>query len=191
LCYFRTEADGRIPRRRSHVGDLVCKRNSAYFRSSSDILTVMRVIERPFSDLLRHPKEVAGEVEDGDVLLRRRDEPDLRLTRADRDAERSAAFAALGRALRNVAIHEPKLLGTALVDAFPWLEVLPSNDRKAFVDEFSRVVVAASELDSYALLTQVVREWRATAEIYADPGLARRLAKPIHANGERVPRPAR
>ena len=40
--------------------------------------------ERPFSDLLRHPKEVTNDVENGDVLLRRRDEPDLRLTRADR-----------------------------------------------------------------------------------------------------------
>lgn len=151
----------------------------------------MRVVERPFSDLLRHPNEVAGDVEAGDVLLRRRDEPDLRLTRADREADRAAAFAALGRTLRNLATHDPKLLGTALGDAFPWLEILPPKDRDAFVDEFSRVVVAASELDSYSLLTQLVREWRATAEIYADPELARRLAKPIRATGERVRRPAR
>ncbi len=31
----------------------------------------MRLIERPFSDLLRKPKEVTDDVEQGDVLLRR------------------------------------------------------------------------------------------------------------------------
>src|SRR2546425_923405 len=68
----------------------------------------MRVTERPFSDLLRRPKDVTTDVEEGDVLLRRRDEPDLRLSRADRDADRAAAFAALGRTLRNLAVHSPK-----------------------------------------------------------------------------------
>ena len=150
----------------------------------------MRVTERPFSDLLRRPKEVTSDVEEGDVLLRRRDEPDLRLSRADRDADRSAAFAALGRALRNLAVHSPKALEGALGDAFPWLEFLPQADRSAFVDEFSRVVVAAADLDNYAPLGQLVREWRATAEVHADPKLARRLKRPLQAVGERIERPA-
>jgi hypothetical protein len=146
----------------------------------------MRVTERPFSDLLRHPKDVTTDVEDGDVLLRRRDEPDLRLTRADRDAERAVAFTALGRTLRNLAVHSPRALAAALGDAFPWLEFLPVTDRRLFVEEFSRVVVAAAELDSYAPLSQLVREWRATAEIHADPKLARRLRRPLEAAGDQV-----
>lgn len=150
----------------------------------------MRVTERPFSDLLRRPKEVSNDVEEGDVLLRRRDEPDLRLTRADRDAERAAAFAALGRTLRNLAVNNPGVLGEAVGEAFPWLEFLPAADRRAFVEEFSRVVVASAELDSYAPLSQLVREWKATAEIHADPKLARRLRKPIDAAGDRVEQPS-
>src|SRR5256885_14922289 len=150
----------------------------------------MRMPERPFSDLLRRPKEVTTDVEDGDVLLRRRDEPDLRLSRADRDADRAAAFAALGRTLRNLAVHSPKALEDALGDAFPWLEFLPARDRRAFVEDFSRVVVAAAELDNYAPLVQLVREWRATAEVHADPKLARRLKRPLQAAGERIERPA-
>jgi hypothetical protein len=150
----------------------------------------MRVTERPFSDLLRRPKEVTTDVEDGDVLLRRRDEPDLRLSRADRDAERAAAFAALGRTFRNLALHSPKTLEGALGDAFPWLEFLPAQDRRAFVEEFSRVVAAAAELDSYAPVVQLVREWRATAEVHADPKLARRLRRPLQAVGDRIERPA-
>ncbi len=77
----------------------------------------VRVTERPFSDLLRHPKDVAGDVDEGDVVLRRRDEPDLWLSRADREADRSEAFAAMGRALRNLAVHSPAALTDSLVDA--------------------------------------------------------------------------
>jgi hypothetical protein len=146
----------------------------------------MRVTERPFSDLLRHPKDVALEVDEGDIVLRRRDEPDLRLTRADRETERAAAFAAFGRTLRNLAVHNPGALADALGDAFPWLEFLPVVDRRAFVEEFSRVAAAAAELDTYAPMSQLVREWRATAEIHADPKLARRLRRPTHAAGGRV-----
>lgn len=150
----------------------------------------MRVTEHTFSDLLRHPKDVTDDVEDGDVLLRRRDEPDLRLTRADREAHRAEAFSALGRAMRNLAVHNPAALSDALADAFPWLEFLPAGDRRLFLDEFSRVVTAAAAVDNYEPLTQLVREWRATAEVHADPKLARRLRRPLEAGGERVALPA-
>jgi hypothetical protein len=112
------------------------------------------------------------------------------LTRADREAERAAAFAAFGRTLRNLALHNPKVLGEALGDAFPWLEFLPSADRRAFVEEFSRVAAAATELDMYGPMSQLVREWRATAEIHADPTLARRLRQMTDADGVRITPPA-
>lgn len=149
----------------------------------------MRVIERPFSDLLRKPKEVADDLEQSDVLLRRRDEPDLRLSRADREAQRADTFSAIGRALRNLAVHSPAALSDALGDAFPWVEFLPAADRRLFLDEFSRVVVAAAALDDYETLSQVVREWRATAEVHADPKLARRLRRAVEAAGEPVGAP--
>lgn len=146
----------------------------------------MRVVERPFSDLLRHPNQVAGDLEHGDVLLRRRDEPDLRLTRADREAERAVALVAFGRTLRNLAVHNRRALEEALADAFPWMEFLPGVDRRAFADEFSRVAIAAAELDSYGPLSQLIQEWRATAEIHAEPSLARRLRRAARADGEPV-----
>ena len=146
----------------------------------------MRIIERPFSDLLRHPNDVAGDLEGGDVLLRRRDEPDLRLTRADREAERVVALVAFGRTLRNLAVHNRRALDEALADAFPWIEFLPGVDRSLFTDEFSRVAIAAAELDSYGPLSQLIREWRATAEIHADPSLARSLRRATQAEGEPV-----
>lgn len=147
------------------------------------------MIERPFSDLLRKPKEVTDDLEQGDVLLRRRDEPDLRLSRADREAERADTFSAIGRALRNLAVHSPTALGDALGDAFPWVEFLPAADRRLFLDEFSRVVAAAAALDDYEALSQLVREWRATAEVHADPKLARRLRRAVVAAGEPITAP--
>ena len=149
-------------------------------------LIVMRLVERPFSDLLRHPKDVTSDVDESDVLLRRRDEPDLRLTRADRDDERAAAFTALARTLRNLAVHNPSALQDALGDAFPWLQFLPATDRRLFVEEFSRAIAGAADLGTYAPVSQLVREWRASAEIHADPKLARRLRKPVTAAGSRV-----
>lgn len=151
----------------------------------------MRVIEHPFSDLLRRPKEVTSDVDNGDVLLRRRDEPDLRLSRADREAERTEAFAALARAFRNLATHNAAALEDALNDAFAWLEFLPRADRRMFVTEFARVVEAAAALDNYAPLSQLLREWRATAEVHADPKLARRLRRPLEPAGESVPPPGK
>jgi hypothetical protein len=146
----------------------------------------MRIIERPFSDLLRHPKEVTEDLEDSDILLRRRDEPDVRLTLADREAGRASAFVALSRTLRNLAVYNPEALAGALAEAFPWLEFLPPGDRQLFVDEFSRVIAASAELDNYAALSQLLGEWRDTAEVHADPRLSRRLKRPLQADGQPV-----
>ena len=146
----------------------------------------MRLIERSFSDLLRHPNDVAADLDAGDVLLRRRDEPDLRLTLADRDAERSDVFRVLAMSFRNLAVHSPRVLDGAVLDSFAWLEFLPPKDRQAFLDEFSRILIASAEMDTYAQLAQVVREWRATAEIYAQPGLAKRLRQPVKATDGRT-----
>lgn len=151
----------------------------------------MRVTEHSFSDLLRRPKDVTDDLEAGDVLLRRRDEPDLRLSRADREAHRVEAFTAMGRALRNLAVRNPAALSEALTDALPWIEFLPSADRSMFLDEFTRVASAATTFDNYEPLTQLIHEWRATAEVHADPRLARRLRRPIEARGDRATLPAR
>ena len=150
-----------------------------------------RVDERSLPDLLRHPNDVEADLEAGDVLLRRRDEPDLRLTLADRDSERSDVFRVLAHSFRNLAVHSPGALEGAVLDAFAWSEFLPPKDRRAFLDEFSRTLIASAEMDTYAHLSQVVREWRVTAEIYTQPGLAKRLRQPVKATeGRAIAAPA-
>jgi hypothetical protein len=51
------------------------------------------------------------------------------------------------------------------------------------------VVTAAAALDTYAALGQLIREWRASAEVHADPRLALRLRRPVDASGELIPQP--
>lgn len=149
----------------------------------------MRVIERPFSDFLREPNDVVADLDDHDVVLRRRNAPALRLSDASRDDERAEAFDAVARLLRNLLAHRPAGLGDAIVDVFPWASLLPQRDRAEFVDDLVRTLVAASSLDNHAPVAQLLREWRATAEIHADPRLARRLRAAITADGDSVVAP--
>ncbi|MHB1501607.1 MAG: DUF6247 family protein [Candidatus Dormibacteria bacterium] len=149
----------------------------------------MHVTEHPFSDLLRKPNDVVKNLAHGDVVLRRRGAPALRLTRVDRDEERAVAYAMIGRTLRNLAVGQSDALGQSLLDEFPWTSFLPGDDREQFVREFTRMVVAVAEVDNFAPLSQLVEEWRATAEIHSDPGLASKLQPPVAAKGARVPPP--
>ncbi|MFN3215864.1 MAG: DUF6247 family protein [Acidimicrobiales bacterium] len=150
----------------------------------------MRVVERPFSEFLRQPNDVVAELVEHDVVLRRRNAPALRLSQADRDDDRSEAFEALARLLRNLAVHNPAALDTAVDEVFGWATFLPEADRKVFVEELTRTLVGAADVENYSPVAQLMREWKATAEIHADPALERRLRKPLDADGEQVTVPA-
>jgi hypothetical protein len=113
----------------------------------------------------------------------------LRLSEADRDDERDDAFDALARLMRNLLVHSPASLDAAVDEVFPWVTFLPWRERKKFVDDLSRTLVAASSIEHYAPVGQMLREWKATAELHADPRLARRLRNAITADGDAVPAP--
>lgn len=150
----------------------------------------MEVVERPFSEFLRHPNEVVAELAEHEVLLRRRNAPALRLIRADHHSDRTQALESTARLLRNIAAHSPAALSDALLDAFAWARFLPSDARDLFAQELTNTLLAAATVDVYTPVAQLVREWKATAEIHADPDLQRQLTKPVHATGDAVPRPA-
>ena len=150
----------------------------------------MQVIERTFSEFLRHPNEVVAELDDHDVVLRRRNAPALRLCRADRDVARSDAFEAFARMLRNLAAHSPVALGAALDDAYPWVKYLPRTERELFAQELTEELLAAVSVGVFEPVALLVDAWMATAEIYTDPDLLRQLSGPIEiTHGGRVPRP--
>ena len=70
-----------------------------------------------------------------------------------------------------------------------WVDVMPECDRRLFAEQMSYLMAEAAESDDLAPVEQALREWRATAEIYADPVLSLRLSGPLVAKGPRVPRP--
>ena len=150
----------------------------------------MSLVERPFSEFLRQPKDVVAELDEHAVLLRRRNAPALRLTQADRHEARAEAFEALAKLLQNLAVNSPAAIDAAVDDAFAWLTFLPKADRNLFVDELTRTLVGAAAVENYSPVAQLLRGWKATAEIHADPKLARRLRKPIEAVGGRITAPA-
>lgn len=150
----------------------------------------MRVIERPFSEFLRQPNEVVADLVDHDVVLRRRNAPALRLSEAGREEERDEAFDALARLLRNLLVHRPAGLETTIDETFPWATFLPRQDRRLFIDELTQTLLAVSTINNFAPVGQLLREWKSTAEVHADPGLARRLRRRLDAAGDSVPAPA-
>jgi hypothetical protein len=77
----------------------------------------------------------------------------------------------------------------ALVDEFPWVDVLPTDDRAQFVADFVRAFQASAEMGEWSMLAQTIREWRNTAAIHADPILAKQLAEPVTGDFGPVPRP--
>ena len=146
------------------------------------------VQEVQWSDLQRDPKSVAELADAGDVRVRRRDGVNLLLIREDRVAGAGAVTAA--RALRNLVTHmPPEKLAESLLDEFPWLQYLPVEEIPEFCLDFVRGALAAAELGQWEVLEQVIREWKATASIHADPTLAEQLRKPINDDLGPVPSP--
>jgi hypothetical protein len=149
------------------------------------------VVERQFSEFLRRPNDVVEELVEHDVVLRRRDAPSLRLSRADRDESRTVALVAVTTILRTLMDQEPAIMSAAITGAFPFAAFLPVEDRKAFFTELTLTLAASADLDNFARAAQLIKEWRATANIHADPTLVERLHAPIRTaeDGPRVRKP--
>ena len=146
--------------------------------------------EVQWSELQRDPKSVAALVDSGDVRVRRRDGAALLLTREDRVQSAGEGALVAARTLRSILTHLPPELATAaLTDEFPWLDFLPAEELPQFVADFVRSAGASAELGQWSVLAQTLREWRATAAIYADPELQRRLSQPLTDDFGPVPAP--
>ncbi|WP_342659746.1 hypothetical protein Rruber_03714 [Rhodococcus ruber] len=60
--------------------------------------------------------------------------------------------------------------------AFPWVSYLSNEEAADFIDELSVSLRAGSSLDNPAPVARTIEMWRHTAEVYADPELARILS---------------
>ncbi|MGV9359744.1 hypothetical protein [Amycolatopsis sp. NPDC003731] len=150
----------------------------------------MATTEVQWSELQRDPKSVAALADEGDVRVRRRDGAALLLTREDRASSASEGSIVAARALRNVLAHLPHdVAASALLDEFPWVDVLPEAEQAQFVRDFARSFQASAELGQWSVLAQTITEWRSTAAIHADPRLSGKLIGPIDEDFGPVPGP--
>ncbi|WP_130917390.1 hypothetical protein [Nocardia cyriacigeorgica] len=159
-----------------------CRTSSAghLANSSEKIQNRAMVTEIQWSELQRDPKGAARLADEGTVRVRRRDGAPLLLIREDRAQSVSEGSITAARALRNVLVHLPAdVAARALLDEFPWVDVMPPESQARFVADFARAFQASAELGEWSVLAQTVQEWRSTAAIYADPTLAQQLSCPI------------
>ncbi|WP_018683512.1 hypothetical protein [Actinokineospora enzanensis] len=148
------------------------------------------VTEVQWSELQRDPKGVAALADQGDVIVRRRDGAALLLIREDHARSSAAGAVTAARGLRGMFTHlPPHIVVEALLDEFPWVDVLPEPEQQQFAHDFVRAFQASAELGHWATLEQTVHEWRNTAIIYADPELLARLTEPVVDDLGPVPAP--
>ncbi|MGC5285619.1 hypothetical protein [Micromonospora sp. DT231] len=145
----------------------------------------------PFSELLRQPAETAERLSRARaVRLRRRDAPDLVLMSADRAAAEGEVVDLTARLLASVVHQDPTLVRAALPTVLPWVRFLPPEDVEQMASEFVATAEAAAAMGNTAAVSQLLTEWRHTAEIHADPDLHRVLAAPSSDDFGPVARPS-
>lgn len=144
----------------------------------------------PFSELLRQPAETAERLaRTRAVRLRRRDAADLVLMSADRAESESEVIDITTRLLARVVSRSPDLVADLLPTVVPWVRFLPAGDVALMVAEFIATVEAAGSVGNLAPVSQVLTEWRHTAEVHADPDLYRALTTQPLGDFGVVPRP--
>lgn len=145
----------------------------------------------PFSELLRHPVETAERLSRARaVRLRRRDAADLVLMSAERAAAEGEVVDLTARLLASLVRRSPELVREALPTVLPWVRFLPLRDAEQMAAEFVATVEASAAVGNTAAVSQLLTEWRHTAEVHADPDLHRILAAPSADDFGPVARPA-
>lgn len=76
-----------------------------------------------------------------------------------------------------------------LPTVLPWVRFLPSTAIDELVAEFVETGHAAAAVNNLAPISQLLAEWRHTAEIYADPELYAVLTRPHEGDHGPVPPP--
>ena len=81
------------------------------------------------------------------------------------------------------------ILRRVLPQALPWVTFLPAEAVDEFVAELVATLRAAVSIDNLWPVSQLLVEWRHTAEIYADPLLYTAATRVLGDDGGPVPRP--
>lgn len=134
-------------------------------------------LERNLSDFLRKSGDVLEEIDQHDVLLRRRDGHDVLLVRADREQTiRQTVELSLAMLARMARDHGGELT-EVLTEGLPWIALLPAEDRREFSEEFINVARACASLGTFDRLGVLLAQWRNTAQVWSRPELLEALQR--------------
>lgn len=146
----------------------------------------------PFTELLREPSATAGRLRDTRRLhLRRRDAEDLVLQNAERAAREDEVIDVSARLLAGF-MHDADgalILHRILPQVLPWVAFLPVGAVDELMGELVSTLQAAVSIDNLWPVSQLLVEWRHTAEIYADPLLHSAATRALGNDGGPVPVP--
>ncbi|GAA5098512.1 hypothetical protein [Nocardia iowensis] len=133
----------------------------------------------PFSDLIRKQTSVFPALDDADVILERRDAENLVLSRSERFEAKETAIRLLARTIAIIAKTNRNLAEEVFSEELPWLKWLPETGRTEAVTELLDHLIAGADTGLFTPFARDLIAWQHTAEIYAQPELARRLAGPF------------
>ncbi|MEV0712918.1 hypothetical protein [Nocardia aurea] len=146
----------------------------------------------PFSDLIRKQTSVFPALDDADVVLERRDAENLVLSRSERFEAKEAAIGLLARTVAIIARSNRGLAEEVFSEELPWLKWLPEEGRGEAISELLDHLIAGAATGLFTPFARDLIAWQHTAEIYAQPELAHRLAGPFDtADFVEVDRPGR
>ncbi len=145
----------------------------------------------PITTFAREYATLLEQAPDDDFLLERRVGAPvlvrpLREARADREVAQDLA-ALLRSMLGHLDVVD--LLNATLDEVYPWAILLPADVRATFTEQAVGMLRACAALGRFGAYTDLLDSWRATAELYADPDLVRRLTGPVELSGAPVPEP--
>lgn len=104
-------------------------------------------------------------------------------------AEQERAVLTAATAMVDALLHanNPELVRTIAEAAFPWASHLSDMEAGDFIEELITSVRAGLSLDNPAPAARTIEMWRHTAEVHADPELARVLSTPTEGDFGSVP----
>jgi hypothetical protein len=142
-----------------------------------------------WSSFLREPSAVEGWLEEGEVVLKRRDGPSLVLARDSQTGEEQTALSDAARLFAaGLKSQSPAEVAALASVSLPWTRFLPEGERRQFVQEFVDTLEACADLGDFSAFAHLVAGWRSTARAHSE-GLADELQRPVRDIGPKVPRP--
>lgn len=111
------------------------------------------------------------------------------MSRAGRYSAAQQGIALASRMMRSLAKEQPDLAEALLAAELPWLSWMPRSEQMDCIPEILNNLAAGAETGTFEPLARSILEWEHTAEVWADPQLARRLTSSFPGDGEEITRP--